>query len=94
MEAKWQENGKLKLMIIVGTRPEINCKTELELKEASPVARTLLMMMVNGGMKYMPDASSYDRITWESQTASLARGAAEAWVGKTANSLRGMKSMG
>ena len=23
MEAKWQENGKLKLMIIVGTRPEI-----------------------------------------------------------------------
>ena len=22
-EAKWQENGKLKLLIIVGTRPEI-----------------------------------------------------------------------
>lgn len=75
---------------LVGTRPEINCKTELELKEASPVARTLLMMMVNGGMKYMPDWEAYAKNTFESQSSFLRQGAAEEFVRRTAEALAEM----
>lgn len=65
---------------LVGTKPEINTVTEAQLQEASPYEHTLLISMVNGGFKYMPDQASYDRITWESQSSALMPGAAEAWV--------------
>jgi pimeloyl-ACP methyl ester carboxylesterase len=77
---------------LIAAKPEINTATERELQTASPYGTTLLMTMVNGGMKYMPDASSYDRVTWESQSAMLMPGAAEAWVEKTAAALTEMKN--
>lgn len=76
----------------VAAKPEINAITEQELQTASPYETTLLITMVNGGMKYMPDAGSYDRVTWESQSAMLMRGAAEAWVDKTAAALKELKN--
>ncbi|MCD8126877.1 MAG: hypothetical protein LUD82_05230, partial [Clostridiales bacterium] len=51
-------------LALVAVKPETNTQTEAELQAASPYEHTLLMSMVNGGMKYMPDQSSYDRVTW------------------------------
>ena len=64
----------------VGFKPEVCYATSKELKEASPYRTTLLCSMINGGFKYMPDQSSYDRCTWESQSAGLMPGAAEKFV--------------
>lgn len=77
---------------LVAVKPEVNAKTELELKEASPYSHTLMMSMINGGMKYMPDKASYERVTWEAQSASLMPGAAEAWVENVAKALSELKS--
>lgn len=74
----------------VGAKPEVNVITEKELQEHSPFPVTLLASMVNGGMKYMPDARSYERCTWESQSASLMPGAAEKWVEETVKALRAL----
>lgn len=64
----------------VAEKPEVNCRTELELKEQSPFAHTLLICMVNGGMKYMPDREAYERNTFECQSSMLQPGAAERFV--------------
>jgi len=75
---------------LVGTKPEVNTVTEAQLQAASPYEHTLLISMVNGGFKYMPDQASYDHITWESQSSALMPGAAEAWVNEAANVLNRM----
>ena len=75
-------------MAFVAVKPEVNVITEKQLQAQSPFAVTLLFSMVNGGMKYMPDALSYERCTWESQSAMLMPGAAEKWVEVTAEALR------
>lgn len=64
----------------VAEKPEVSCKTEMDLKAASPFRHTLLICMVNGGMKYMPDRSAYERNTFESQSSALQPGAAEHFV--------------
>ena len=75
-------------MAFVAVKPEVNVITEKQLQARSPFAVTLLFSMVNGGMKYMPDAQSYERCTWESQSAMLMPGAAEKFVEVTADALR------
>lgn len=65
---------------LVGVKPEINTVTEAQLHAASPYKHTLLMSMVNGGFKYMPDLESYEKSTWEALSCGLMPGAAEAWV--------------
>ena len=65
---------------LVGLKPELNAVTEAQLQVASPYKTTLVVSMVNGGQKYMPDMASYENITWEAQSAPLMPGAAEAWV--------------
>ena len=77
---------------LVATKPEINTVTEAQLQAASPYEHTLLISMVNGGFKYMPDQASYDHITWESQSSGLMPGAAEAWVKEASNVLNRMYS--
>lgn len=74
------ETFRLGDVAFVACKPETNCRTEMELQEASPVAHTLLMSMINGGMKYMPDQESYDKVKWESQSSMLMPGAAEKFV--------------
>ena len=76
---------------LVGMKPEVNTLTEAQLQAASPYAHTLLLSMVNGGQKYMPDRASYENSTWEAQSAPLMPGAAEAWVEEAARMLRQMK---
>lgn len=74
--------------VFVAGKPEINCQTELELKAQSPFAHTLLICMVNGGMKYMPDRLAYERNTFEAQSSFLQPGAAEHFVEETAAVLK------
>lgn len=73
---------------LAGLKPEINAVTEAQLQAGSPYAHTLVISMVNGGQKYMPDQKSYDNCTWEAQSAPLMPGAAEAWVAETVTVLK------
>ena len=75
---------------LVAEKPEVNCQTELELKEKSPFRHTCLICMVNGGMKYMPDRQAYERNTFEAQSSMLMPGAAEKFVEVAAAELRSM----
>ena len=63
----------------VAVKPEVCARTGAELQEMSPFKHTIMMSMVNGGMKYMPDKWSYDHVTWESQNTVLLPGGAEKW---------------
>lgn len=79
-------------MALVGLKPEVNCITAEELTEKSPYKKTVLISMVDGGQKYMPDAASYERITWEAQSSMLLPGAAESWVDAVCKLLNEMHS--
>ena len=76
---------------LVGLKPEMTAVTEAQLQATSPYAHTLVVSMVNGGQKYMPDQASYDNITWEAQSAPLMPGAAEAWTAKAIELLNELK---
>lgn len=76
---------------LVGLKPEVNSITAAELAEKSPCEKTILISMINGGQKYMPDAKSYARITWEAQNSMMMPGAAEAWVNRVVEILHEMR---
>ena len=77
----------------VGLKPEVNCITAEELSEESPYEKTILISMVNGGQKYMPDSAAYENITWEAQSSMMMPGAAEAWVDAAVKELQEMKGV-
>lgn len=62
---------------LVGVKPELSGVTAHELRSHSPYGLTLVVTMVNGGDKYMPERSAYDRITYEAMNSGYGRGAAE-----------------
>ena len=66
--------------VFLAERPEVNAQTEAELLEQSPFEHTILMSMVDGGMKYLPDRWSFEHATWEAQSSMLMPGAAEKLV--------------
>jgi hypothetical protein len=72
------------------TRPELCAITEQQIVEQSEYEHTLLVTMVNGGMKYMPDKTSYDNNTWEAQNSMFMPGAAEAYVAEITKKLKRM----
>lgn len=76
---------------LVSVKPEVNTVTEAQLHAASPFAHTLLMSMINGGFKYMPDKESYENCTWEALGCALMPGAAEAWVEQAVSVLEQVK---
>jgi hypothetical protein len=61
-------------------KPELNCVTGDKIIEDSPFGYTLVLTMVNGGAKYMADAESYDRFTYEAMNSPFGKGAAEMLV--------------
>lgn len=61
----------------VGLAPELVCVTAKEISDNSPYRNLMLMTMVNGGMKYLPDAASYEKITYAAMNSYGAKGAAE-----------------
>lgn len=74
----------------VAEKPEINCVTGKELSRRSPFAHTCLICMVNGEMKYMPDRTAYVRNTFECQSSMLQPGAAEEFVDRAEELLKGL----
>ncbi|MGN1019723.1 MAG: hypothetical protein ACI4O7_05065 [Aristaeellaceae bacterium] len=69
---------------LLGVKPELNCVTAGEIAGSDPL--TLVVTLWNGGAKYMADAASCARITYESQNSPFMPGAAEQLV-RTAREL-------
>ena len=62
----------------VGVKPELCCVTAQRIGAGEPLVRVVTLW--NGGAKYMADADSCDRITYESQNSPFMKGAAEKLV--------------
>ncbi|MCD8191052.1 MAG: hypothetical protein LUD78_12705 [Clostridiales bacterium] len=62
---------------LVGLGPELSSTTAIDIKKDSPYPLTIVATMVNGGDKYMPEHTAYDRITYEAMNSKFARGSAE-----------------
>lgn len=80
-------------LAFAGLKPEVNCITAEQLAEKAPYEKTILISMVNGGQKYMPDAAAYEKITWEAQSAMMMPGGAETWVDVAVKKLQEMKGV-
>ena len=63
---------------LVGVKPELCCVTAQQIGAGDPRVRVVTLW--NGGAKYMADADSCDRITYESQNSPFMKGAAEKLV--------------
>ena len=64
-------------IVLAGVRPELASKIGMEIKQQSPFKNTVVMTMVNGAAKYMADAESYDKFTYEARNSGFAKGSAE-----------------
>jgi neutral ceramidase len=64
-------------IVLVGLQAELAASVGAQLKANSPFPHTIVVTMVDGGAKYMPDAKSYERFTYEARNSKYARGAAE-----------------
>ena len=60
---------------LIGVKPELNCVTALQICKGDENVKVVTLW--NGGAKYMADAASCERITYESQNSSFMKGAAE-----------------
>ena len=67
--------GALKL---IGVKPELNCVSARQICGDDPMVKVVTLW--NGGAKYMADAASCERITYESQNSPFMPGAAEKLV--------------
>ena len=78
-------------LALVGVRGELSARLGAEIRTRSPFKNTMVVTLVDGGAKYMPDASSYDRITYEARNSGYARGAAEETVTHILQMLQSVK---
>jgi neutral ceramidase len=79
-------------MMLVGMQPELTANIGTLIRKRSPYALTMVATMVDGAAKYMPDASSYDRFTYEARSSPFARGSAETVVAAIAQALNQRKA--
>jgi neutral ceramidase len=78
-------------IILVGLQAELAASVGAQLKANSPFPHTIVVTMVDGGAKYMPDAKSYERFTYEARNSRYARGAAELTAADIDRLLKEMK---
>ncbi|QTF09158.1 hypothetical protein HC231_15570 [Brenneria izadpanahii] len=78
-------------MVLVGVQPELSASIGAQIRAASPYPQIMVATMVDGAAKYMPDAQSYDRFTYEARNSPYAKGAAEAAATAIADKLKRMK---
>lgn len=85
-EYNFEEDGVYKTPIeliriddlaIIALQPEICSQTAYQIRRESLFPFTMVVTMVNGGAKYMADAKSYERITYEAMNSKFAKGSAE-----------------
>lgn len=62
---------------IVGVQVELSASTGAAIRARSPFAHTLVVTMVNGAAKYLPDADSYGKFTYEAMNSAYGPGSAE-----------------
>lgn len=62
---------------IIGVQVELSAATGAWLRAHSPYRHTMVATMVNGAAKYLPDAQSYRRITYQAMNSSYGPGSAE-----------------
>ncbi len=65
---------------VVGVQAELSSQTGVQIKQRSALRGTLVATMVNGAAKYMPDASAYERITYEAMSSPYAKGSVHTLV--------------
>jgi neutral ceramidase len=75
---------------LVGVRPELSCRTGVDIRQRSPLPATLVLTMVNGAAKYMAEDLAYERITYEAMNSPFARGSAEVLADKAVGLLQDM----
>jgi len=78
-------------IVLVGLQAELAASVGAQLKANSPFPHTIVVTMVDGGAKYMPDAKSYERFTYEARNSRYARGAAELTASGIDDLLKEMK---
>jgi hypothetical protein len=76
---------------VVGLAPELNADIGIKIKAASPFAHTIVVTMVDGSAKYLPNIENYDRKTSEALGSRYARGSAEIVAEQIVTSLKKMK---
>lgn len=64
-------------IVIVGVQPELSAILGERIRAASPFAQTLVITMVDGAAKYLPDISGYQRFTYEARSSPFAPGEGE-----------------
>ena len=75
----------------VGVAPELNANIGVKIKTESPFAHTIVVTMVDGSAKYLPDTTNYDRKTPEALGSRFARGSAENAATQIIESLKQMR---
>jgi len=78
-------------IMLVGLQAELAASVGAQIKANSPFPHTIVVTMVDGGAKYMPDSKSYERFTYEARNSRYARGAAELTASGIDDLLKQMK---
>ena len=79
-------------MTLVGIQPELAAIIGAHIRANSPSSPTIVATMVDGAAKYLPDAQSYDRFTYEARNSPYAKGAAETAAAAIVGSLKRMNA--
>lgn len=75
---------------LVGVQVELSAVTGQAIRQRSPFRNTIVVTMVNGAAKYLPDAASYRRVTYPSMNSSYGPGGAEILQGKILETLNAL----
>lgn len=76
---------------IVGCQVELTAATGEQIKRLSPFPNTLVVTMVNGAAKYLPDSENYRKMTYEAMNSSYAPGSAEQLEAQILRDLRALR---
>ena len=81
-------------VVLVGVQVELAAATGADLRRRSPFAHTIVITMVNGAAKYLPDATGYRNRTYEAMNSSYGPGSAERLEERILRDLRAMHGRG
>jgi hypothetical protein len=76
---------------LVGLQAELSSNTGRDIKAHSPFKNTIVMTMVNGAAKYLPEAAGFDNNSYEAQGSRYGKGAAEMVAARVINSLTALR---
>lgn len=79
-------------IVMVGLQPELAASVGAKIKADSPFPHTMVVTLVDGGAKYMPDAKSYPEFTYEARNSRYAQGSAETMAAAVSDLLKQMKT--